>query len=104
MYGRECLQQRRPERALSRTHMHTTYISRTHIAPERELLNALSRSHIHTTYMYIHAGGLCIYSTSGGECINTLQHTCNKGVLYELSLFYRESSVMDAYAERHHGS
>ena len=43
------------------------------------------------------------------ECAcNTLAaakpHTCNKGVLYKLSLFYRESSVMDAHAERHHCS
>ena len=73
------------------------------------ILNELSRTHIHTTYMYIYAGlvhiFLYIYIQQVEEsACNTLQHTCNKCVLYELPLFHRESSVMDAYTKRHHCS
>jgi hypothetical protein len=104
---------------LSRTHIHTTYMyvyaGLVHIFLYIYIFNKWRK--VHATPCNTPLTNACntlqhtcntpttniIQQVEESAC-NTLQHTCNKCVLYELPLFHRESSVMDAYAQRHHCS
>ena len=100
---------------LSRTHIHTTYMyiyaGLVHIflyiyiqQVEESACNTLQHTcNKRMQHPATHLQQISFNQVEESTC-NTLQHTCNKGVLYKLPLFHRESSVMDAYAERHHCS